>query len=127
MGRRKPPLVIYTHGAGRLGNQLLRFLHWISWVKTLDDTVVLLNFAFWRYASYFDVWSARPSCVIPLKYSTPIIDFAARSLSLAPQFILTRLEGRWIPQRLLYRAASAYPNSHAILLNDQAGEHVDLS
>ncbi len=121
------PLVIYTHGAGRLGNQILRFLHWISWVRTLDDSVVLLNFAFWRYASYFSIWRDRPSCIVPLQRAAHVMDFAARTLGIAPEFILARLEGRRMPQRLLYRLASLYPNSRTFLLDDQAGEHIDLS
>ena len=28
-----PHTVIYTHGGGRLGNQVLRLAHWVAWVR----------------------------------------------------------------------------------------------
>ncbi len=80
----KRPLstVIYTHGGGRFGNQLLRFLHWLAWVREMDGRVDLVNMAFWPYAEYFATWSAHPGCAYPLRPGW--VDRAASARRLVP-------------------------------------------
>lgn len=57
--------LIYTHGGGRLGNQVLRFAHWIAWVRAHPGEVEVVDVAFWPFAEYFALWRERPGCVFP--------------------------------------------------------------
>jgi hypothetical protein len=62
-----PHQVIYTHGAGRLGNQVIRFLHWMAWTRAQAGQVEVLNLAFWPFARFFEVWRDHPGCVFPVR------------------------------------------------------------
>lgn len=59
------PIALYTFGGGRLGNQLIRFAHWLAWAKENHDRVGLVDAAFWPYAKYFKYWSGRQGCGVP--------------------------------------------------------------
>lgn len=59
--------VIYTHGGGRLGNQVLRFMHWIAWARAHPLEVEVLNLAFWPFARYFALWRDHPGCIFPTR------------------------------------------------------------
>ncbi len=57
--------VLYTHGGGRFGNQLLRFFHWLAWVAEEPEKRRIVNMAFWPYAHLFHPWAESPGCVYP--------------------------------------------------------------
>lgn len=59
------PTVIYTHGGGRLGNQILRWLHWLAWVRAHEGSVRVVDLSFLPYARLFEAWAAAPGCVTP--------------------------------------------------------------
>lgn len=119
-----PPLVIYTHGAGRLGNQVMRFLHWIAWARANEGAVEVLNLAFWQTARHFSAWSEHPGCVFPLQGGSA--DRLARLLALTPRRIQRFCDNRWLIQRSVHRLGQSWPGGQAIVLNDAAGEQVDL-
>jgi hypothetical protein len=120
----RKPLVIYTHGAGRLGNQVLRFLHWIAWVRANEGAVDVLDLAFWQTAQYFSVWSEHPGCVFPVR--TGGADRLARLLAMLPEPVLRFSDNRWLVQRAVHRLGKTWPRGQAIRLNDQAGEQIEL-
>jgi hypothetical protein len=114
--------VIYTHGGGRLGNQLLRFLHWVAWVRTVSD-VEILNLAFWPYAPYFRVWREHPGCVFPLRSSKS--DVLARALARS-----SRLRNTWEGKRRVQRAVQSvghwFPGWQAIDRDATRDEAINL-
>jgi hypothetical protein len=118
------PLVIYTHGAGRLGNQVLRFLHWIAWVRANQETVQVLNFAFWQSARYFSVWREHPGCVFPVQAGRA--DSLARLLEKLPQRVVQWCDDRWLLQRRMHGLGELWPHWQALSIDDQAGERIDL-
>lgn len=60
------PTVVYMLSGGRLGNQLLRFLHLIAWSKQNNNICRILNINFWQYANLFSVWKHNPLCQYPV-------------------------------------------------------------
>jgi len=90
--------IIYTHGGGRFGNQLLRFLHWLAWVQEHGDSRCIVNIAFWPYAEFFTKWARHPGCEFPLRRSWP--DLFARARTLVP--IRFRPGFDWRIQRLTW-------------------------
>ena len=59
--------LIYTHGGGRLGNQVIRFAHWIAWAQAQAGEIEVLNAAFWPHAADFALWREHPGCVFPVR------------------------------------------------------------
>ena len=53
--------------SGRLGNQLLRFLHLLAWVIDNDHSITICNVNFWPYAALFEHWKDNPYCNYPAK------------------------------------------------------------
>lgn len=120
----RTPLVIYTYGAGRLGNQVLRFLHWIAWVRANEGAVSVLDLAFWQSARYFSTWREHPGCVFPVRNGRA--DRVARVLGKLPDRVLTWCDNRWLVQRTVHRLGKAWPRGQAILLNDLGNEQIEL-
>ena len=118
------PLVVYTYGAGRLGNQVLRFLHWVAWARANEGAVEVLNLAFWDSARYFSVWRERPGCLFPLRRTRA--DRFARMLDMLPDRARKWSEDRWWLQRMAQSVAGRWPQSQAIKVNDRGGERIDL-
>ena len=58
-------LVVFTHGGGRLSNQLINFGHLIAWVEENADSVNLINMAFWKYAGLFRGAELNALCYYP--------------------------------------------------------------
>jgi hypothetical protein len=58
---RKSPLLIYSHGGGRLGNQLLVFSHLLSWYWE-NPGYRLMNLSFWEYAELFNTTQNNAVC-----------------------------------------------------------------
>lgn len=86
------PLVVYTHGGGRLGNQLIRFAHWIAWTREHPGQVEVLDMAFWPYAAYFSMWHDAPACVFPARANS--LDRLALWYHSLPVWCRRRLERR---------------------------------
>lgn len=116
--------IIYTHGAGRLGNQVIRFAHWIAWVRANRGSVEVLNFSFWPYAHYFAAWQESPGCVFPLRGGWP--DRWARWRAALPGPLLRFAEERSRSFRVVQGLGGKIPGSQAIALDVPAGEILDL-
>lgn len=117
-------LVIYAHGGGRLGNQVIRFLHWIAWVRANEPTVGVLNVAFWPFAKYFARWHEQPACSYPS--ARPRIDAWARRYERASPRIRNLLESRTRLGRLVQLAGRWAPRTQAIELDIAREEQLDL-
>lgn len=74
--------IIYTLGGGRFGNQVLRFVHWMAWVRAQGGDVEVLDLAFWPFAELFAVWRQHPGCVFPVRSGRE--DWFARRLAALP-------------------------------------------
>jgi len=114
--------VLYTHGGGRLGNQLLRFLHWAAWAREHEGIVEVINLGFWPYAELFSPWLECPGCVYPVR--PHLLDMVARKWRRLPRPFLTYTA--WRMQRLGHAVGHFWPGSQAIALNDRLGEAIDL-
>jgi len=57
-------VIVFTHGGGRLGNQLINFGHLLAVFEDWNREFNVVNMAFWPFADYFE-WSARnPLCAV---------------------------------------------------------------
>jgi len=111
--------VLYTHGGGRLGNQVLRFAHWIAWVlEQGDGQVEVRDFAFWPYARYFAWWRNHPGCVFPPR--SDAWDEIARWRDLLPEYVTHRLD--WRLQRFLQVRGGRWPGWQAIDADSPGGK-----
>jgi hypothetical protein len=119
----KPPhTLIYTHGGGRLGNQILRFAHWIAWAREHEGQVEVLNLSFWPFASLFSVWEERCGCAYPTRPG--LADKMAQLRAKVPGGLLTRKE--WRVQRLVHALGRWRPGWQAIAIDRLLGESLDL-
>ena len=109
------PQVIYTHGGGRLGNQVLRFAHWIAWAMEHAGEVEVLNFAFWPYANGFAAWREHPGCVFPLRDGRA--DTLAQRWQRAARGPLGVLEKKSRLPRLVQAAGHVWPGWQAVDLD----------
>lgn len=119
-----PHTVIYTHGAGRLGNQILRFAHWMAWVRAQEGQVEVLDLAFWPYADYFAMWREYPGCVFPARPGRA--DRLARWRAALPGWLRQRSENRDRLPRIVHAAGRWRPGWQAIALGNGEGEVIDL-
>jgi hypothetical protein len=116
--------VIYTHGGGRLGNQVIRFAHWIAWARASGGEFEVLNVAFWPYAGNFALWREHPGCVFPVRPGRA--DRWARRRAGWP-----RLLGGWTEDnnrflRVVQEAGRWWPGWQDISLDITKGESIDL-
>ena len=118
------PRVIYTHGGGRLGNQVLRFVHWAAWAHEYNGEVEVLDFAFWPYARYFEVWKNSPGCVFPPR-SGPA-DSIASLWARLPSWIRGVLEASSRASRMVQAAGHWWPGAQAVELDIAHDERLDL-
>ena len=116
--------VIYTHGGGRLGNQVVRFLHWLAWARAHAGQVEVLNFAFWPYAQYFSHWREQPGCLFPERPGRA--DGLARRWAAAPRRLFAFGESRGRLARAVQAAGRWRPGWQAIALDVAQGEGIDL-
>ena len=117
-----PHTLIYTHGGGRLGNQLLRFAYWIAWAREHEGKVEVIDLAFWPYAQFFQQWKSHPACVYPVRPHR--LDAAARQFRRLPVWFGQRAE--WRLQRVVHATGRWWPGWQAMALDDQAKEWIDL-
>jgi hypothetical protein len=120
--RRPRHTVLYTHGGGRLGNQLLRFVHWMAWAREHEGEVEVIDMAFWPYARFFQQWQSHPACVYPVRPHR--LDAAARQFRRLPVWLGRRAE--WRLQRAVHAIGRCWPGWQAMALDDPAGENIDL-
>ena len=114
--------VIYTHGGGRLGNQIIRWAHWMAWVSEHPGDVEVLDLAFWAYADYFATWHGNPACIFPIRPHA--LDSLARLRRRLPEWWRPRLD--WRVQRGVHALGRGWPGWQAVSLDDEAGESIDL-
>jgi len=114
--------LIYTHGGGRLGNQIIRLAHWLAWARTHETRVEVINMGFWRYAEYFEHWHNQTGCAFPLSSSKA--NFLAATLNLIPGAIRSRLEPRM--HRLIHEVVRRCPGGASIALDDPKAESLNL-
>jgi len=84
--------VVYTHGGGRLGNQVLRCAHWLAWAMDYEDKAAVVNVAFWPYAALFEGSWRHPGCASSGRW--PVADYPALARRLLPARALEVLEPR---------------------------------
>jgi hypothetical protein len=106
--------VVYTHGGGRLGNQLLRFAHLLAWAIENQPAVRLINLSFVPYAQGWEEWERHPGC----SYPEPItrLDFWARLFLRLPAFLRARLD--WRIQRAIHRWADRANRTQSIVAEE---------
>ena len=116
--------LVYTHGGGRLGNQIVRFAHWIAWAEAQGGAVAVCNFSFWPYAEYFEHWRSRPGCTAPV--DSPGNDRWARRWAMLPE----RVRGIGAKNdrlaRVLHLVARSWPRVQACALDVLAEETADM-
>lgn len=117
---RPPHQIIYTHGGGRLGNQVIRFAHWIAWALEHAGEVEVLDLAFWPHARDFAVWRAHPGCVFPIR--------AGRADRWATRFpgMLRALEKNSRLPRAVQAAGRVWPGRQAVDLDVAREESLAL-
>ncbi len=123
--KRSAHTVIYTHGGGRLGNQVMRFAHWIAWARAHPGEVEVLNFAFWPFAGYFGVWREHPGCVYPLHVGWA--DRLARWRAALPRPLRDWSEARSRLPRVVQAAGRWRPGWQAVELDIAREESADLN
>ena len=84
--------LVYTHGGGRMGNQVLRGAHWLAWAVEHPDEVGVVNMALWPYAADFAGTAASPGCVFP--GSNAALDWLSKSRWRMPEWFLKEAECR---------------------------------
>ena len=117
------PTVVYTHGGGRLGNQIIRLAHWLAWTRAHPGTVNVIDMGFWRYAKYFSHWSGNPGCAFP-RTSTSA-NLLAVLQGMVPERFLFGAERRL--QHLVHAAGRRWPGGGSMALNDAREESLDLA
>lgn len=117
-----PSQIIYTHGGGRLGNQVMRLAHWMAWVLEQDGRVEVRDLAFWPHAHFFATWRRHPGCVFPLRPDR--WDEIARWRQLLPEVLLRRLD--WRAQHAVHALGRSLPGWQQVTLNIAAGENLYL-
>jgi hypothetical protein len=120
-----PHTVIYTHGGGRLGNQIMRFAHWMAWIQANPDQVEVLNLAFWPFGDFFEVWREHVGCVFPIRAGRA--DGLARAHRALPDWLRRVGENRSRFLRLAQSTGRWHPGWQAVSLDVVQGESIDLA
>lgn len=120
-----PHTVIYTHGPGRLGNQVIRLAHWAAWARHHEGAVEVVDFSFWPHAEPFAIWSEHPGCVVPVRAGAP--DWCGRLRRIVPGFVRSPIEANSRAARALQSLGRVLPNWQAIDRDNTKGESIDLS
>ncbi len=95
----RPATLVYSHGGGRYGNQLLRYAHFIAWAKEFAGQVEIIDLAMWPYVRTLATYDESPAAIYPPRAST-LTPFA-RVISALPETIsrsaFTKLRERLTP------------------------------
>ncbi|HEY9827654.1 MAG TPA: alpha-1,2-fucosyltransferase [Stenomitos sp.] len=129
-------LLIYTHGAGRLGNQLFAYAHLLAFVEEHPDDFELINLSFIPYSTFLAQPPLLPS---PTPEGHPVLHFLATLATIDPS------QGKvsWLPEkvlvncaRLLHGYGAIAPHGQSLIVGDiyywsfiagQRLEHLDLA
>lgn len=104
------PLVVFTHGGGRLGNQLLNFGHLIAWAEEGAHEFDIMSMAFWPYADHFVGTATNLLCFYPAPEGTPPVPWrGARAVD-----GVLRVRGRNRGLRSLRRTLQFLLRGHAV-------------
>ena len=68
MNREEKKLIIFTHGVGRFGNQLIAYGHLIAFLLENEDRFDFINMSFWDYAHLLESTSQSGLCTSPTKH-----------------------------------------------------------
>ncbi len=117
--------VIYTHGGGRLGNQVMRFAHWIAWARAQAGEVEVLNLAFWPYADFFAEWKNHPGCLYPVGGGWS--DRLAQLRAVLPGWLRAMSEKNTRLPRVVQAAGHWWPGWGAVELDIVREESADLA
>jgi Glycosyl transferase family 11. len=78
------PLIIFTHGGGRLGNQLLNAAHFYSFWLEYQNEFDIMDIGFWAYYDLFEYTSKKPLCVFSSEkgkfYSYSLLNYLYNNL-----------------------------------------------
>lgn len=116
--------VIYTHGGGRLGNQILRLVHWMAWARAHAGEVEVIDPAFWPYAGFFAHWSGYPGCTFPARASWA--DGLARAYVALPEWVRAAADRRNRFLRAVQSSGHWRPGWQAVELDVAREESIDL-
>ncbi len=129
------PLIIYTHGAGRLGNQLLAYGHFLAFLEEHSGRFDFINVGFMPYADFLNYTSQKPACTYPTLH-----DRFAIFQNLAPHLAIksgkgstSKLQEKIIVNcsRLLHSYGVLAPQAQSLLAKDiygwslLPGQHLD--
>lgn len=120
-----PPTIIYTHGGGRLGNQIIRHAHWLAWVRANDGKVAVVNLAFWPFSQFFEPWQRHPGCGFPFYQDRA--DHLARLRGRLPDGLREWGDRGHHLSRAVHAMGRYWPGGQAIALDDSKGEQIDLA
>lgn len=116
--------IVYTHGGGRLGNQIIRYAHWMAWARAQAEPVEVVNIAFWPFANFFSEWRQHPGCMFPGR-SKRVDEWARRCADLPGWCRLWPEHGDRLA-RAVHAMGRWRPGWKDIALDDSIGESIDL-
>lgn len=102
--------LVYTHGGGRLGNQVLRWAHWMAWARDFPERVGVVNLAFWPYAQLFEGSCRRLGCAQPGNIAA--LDRLAAARDCLPEWILSKVE--WRAQHVVHALGQCVPGAERL-------------
>lgn len=114
--------VVYTHGGGRLGNQVLRWAHWLAWAMDYPDRAGVLNLSFWPYASFFAGSRENRGSLFPGESRALHRLVSVRDR--LPAWLLERTE--WRVQQLAHTLGACVPGAARIGRRWPADEQINL-
>lgn len=118
----RKPLIVFTHGGGRLGNQLLSYAHLIAFLEEYPGRFDLLNVAFWPYAHLLKNTADVPACTHPTSHNRftalRLLHDIIRSLGRLKR----RFSGPYLVRHtwpvLLHRWGTYLPRAQSLLAGD---------
>jgi hypothetical protein len=127
------PLLIYTHGAGRLGNQLFAYAHLLAFLEEHSNEYDFINFAFIPYSTFLAHRSHASSFAMSgrkrslLRYLASIVEVdpsEGRTSAIQEKVIVNCA-------RLMHGYGAIAPQGQSLIVRDIyrwsfiAGEHLD--
>lgn len=118
----RKPLILFTHGGGRLGNQLLSYGHLIAFLEEHPGCFDLMNVAFWPYAQLLQYTADGRACTYPTTHSRftalrLLHDIICKSSRLKRMFSGPyRLRHRWAV--LMHWCGTYLPRAQSLLVGD---------
>jgi Glycosyl transferase family 11 len=116
------PLIIYTHGSGRLGNQLFSYAHFVAFLFENQGKYNFINFGFIPYSKLLRRTSENLCCTCPtehnyfmaLQYIAPIIEADLRYK------IASNFQEKLIVNtaRLIHSYGAMAPQGQSLIVND---------